>query len=141
MIKGNEMNDTEMNDLLKQIFPGLFEEGAYSKTVTGKPKVEKSSVAKTNYDSQILEDGSNEIVINAAGIKPEDISIEVTEGKLAIKSKNLLGFMIDKFDLEFNLGETLDGEKIEATHELGLLTLTIPLKEVKKPKVTKIEIK
>jgi HSP20 family molecular chaperone IbpA len=144
MIKEKEMNQDEM---MKLVFGEDWKtdfEGMNMPTSEAKVAETEQKIGMKNYKSRVLEDGSNELNINVVGIDPQNIEIKVIDGVLSIQSCQPIeesNYFAENVELEFNLGDTLDGTKIKAKHEFGLLTLTIPLKEIKKPKVTKIEIK
>lgn len=83
---------------------------------------------QTNVESQ--DNGGFLVTINVAGIPPAEINVEVTDGKLIIKSKEESKSLLD---LSYKLTDKLDGKKITAEVKHGLLTITIPPKESVKP--------
>ena len=86
------------------------------------------------------------------GINKKDISVDVEDNKLFIKHQlieeqkeeevNYLRFGFNKgsFNKEFKLSDKIDKANISATFENGILTVTLPKKEVIK-EVRKIKIK
>ncbi|OJV54743.1 MAG: hypothetical protein BGO31_07185 [Bacteroidetes bacterium 43-16] len=90
------------------------------------------------------------IEVLAAGINKEDIKLQVVDSMLTIsyeknepaqetKAKVLRHeFAVRSFKRSFTLGESVDAEKINASYENGILTVTLPKKEAVKP--TQIEI-
>jgi HSP20 family protein len=86
------------------------------------------------------EDGFT-IELAAPGIAREDFSLEVDDDILTISSElkenkedqkqNFLRreFNFQSFKRSFQLPETIDQEQIKASHEAGILTLTLPKKE------------
>jgi len=90
----------------------------------------------------------NEVVLKAAlpGLKPEDVSIDITGETLEIKGESKAEQEIKKEDYLYQerrygafsrsvvLPSGLKADKAEATMEYGILTLTIPKVEEVKPK-------
>jgi HSP20 family protein len=96
-----------------------------------------------------------EIVVKAAlpGIKPEDVSIDITGDTLTIKGESKAEQEVKREDYLYRercygafsrsvvLPGGLKSDKAEATIEDGVLTLTIPKAEEVKPKAIKIKAK
>ena len=81
-----------------------------------------------------------EIHLAIPGIPKEEVAIEIDENKLIIKhnaseSKEkpfqviARGFDPVGFHQKFNIPENVEAEKITASHELGILKITLPIKE------------
>lgn len=97
----------------------------------------------------------NEVVVKAAlpGLKPEDVSIDITGDTLTIKGEGKVEQEIKKEDYLYQerrfgafsrsvvLPAGLQPDKAEATMEDGILTLTIPKAEEVKPKAIKVKAK
>jgi HSP20 family protein len=97
----------------------------------------------------------NEVVMKAAlpGVKPEDVSIDITGETLTIKGESKAEQEIKKEDYLYQerrygafsrnavLPSGLKPDKAEATMEDGVLTLTIPKAEEVKPKAIKVKAK
>jgi len=97
----------------------------------------------------------SEIVVKAAlpGIKPEDVSIDITGDTLTVKGESKAEQEVKKEDYLFQEGRYgafsrsvvfpngLKSDKTEATMEDGVLTLTIPKAEEVKPKAIKVNAK
>jgi HSP20 family protein len=97
----------------------------------------------------------NEVVVKAAlpGLKPEDVSIDITGETLTIRGESKAEQEIKKGDYlyqerrygAFSRSVVLPGglklDKAEATMEDGVLTLTIPKAEEVKPKAIKVKAK
>lgn len=95
----------------------------------------------------ILEN-DNEFVVEVAapGLGKDDFAIVVDQEVLTISSENKneeksvngnylkKEFYYGNFKRSFGLPETVDSEKINATHENGILNVSIPKKEEAKPK-------
>ena len=97
----------------------------------------------------------SEVVVKATlpGLKPEDVSIDVTGETLTIKGETKAEQEIKKEDYLYQerhygtfsrsvvLPSGLKPDKAEATMEDGVLNLTIPKAEEVKPKVIKVKAK
>jgi len=98
---------------------------------------------------------ANEVVVKATlpGLKPEDVSIDITGETLTIKGETKAEQEIKKEDYLYQerrygsfarsivLPSGLKPDKAEATIEDGVLTLTIPKAEEVKPKAIKVKAK
>jgi HSP20 family protein len=97
----------------------------------------------------------NDLVVKATlpGLKPEDVTIDITGEMLTIKGETKAEQEIKKEDYLYQerrygtfsrsvaLPIGLKTEKCEATMEDGVLTLTIPRAEQVKPKAIKVKAK
>jgi len=97
----------------------------------------------------------NEMVVKAAlpGLKPEDVSIDITGETLIIKGESKAEQEVKREDYLYQerrygafsrsvvLPSGLKPDKAEATMEDGVLTLTIPKAEEVKPKAIKVKAK
>ncbi|HEY92503.1 MAG TPA: Hsp20/alpha crystallin family protein [Dehalococcoidia bacterium] len=97
----------------------------------------------------------NEVVVKAAlpGVKPEEVDITITANTLTIKGENKVEKEIKREDYLYQehrygtfgrsvaLPSGLDSDKVEASFENGILTLTIPKSEQVKPKQIKVKAK
>lgn len=97
----------------------------------------------------------NEVVVKATlpGVKPEDVSIDITGETLTIRGETKVEEEVKKEDYlyqerrygSFSRSVVLPGglktDKAEATMEDGVLTLTIPKAEEVKPKAIKVKPK
>jgi HSP20 family protein len=95
------------------------------------------------------------VEMTAPGFEKGDFKIELNNSILTISSEKKLEnetkegqhftrreFSYQSFSRSFTLPETVEGEKIMAKYENGILSLSIPKKEEAKPKpVKQIEIK
>lgn len=100
------------------------------------------------------EDGF-EVEMSAPGLDKKDFKIELNNSVLSISSEKKAEnetkegqqftrreFSYQSFSRSFNLPESVEGEKIVAKYENGILSVSIPKKEEAKPKpVKQIEIK
>lgn len=98
------------------------------------------SKTHTQFDVDVLDDGKQKVTINTTGHNPKDITVNVTEENIHIKSEvkeNTSKFVKD-IDLTLTVGKDYDGTKSSASFENGLLTLLVDKKETKKGKTLKI---
>ena len=96
-----------------------------------------------------------EVDMAAPGLDKKDFNIELQHGVLTISSEKKVEnetkrgqqftqreFSYQSFSRSFSLPETVDGDKISAKYENGILKISIPKKEEAKPRPAKtIEIK
>lgn len=96
-------------------------------------------------------DGDFQIELAAPGLKKEDFKINVEKNVLSIsaekKNENTEGkkfskreFSYASFTRSFNLPETIDVQKIDATYTDGVLKLTIAKKEEAKVQAREIAV-
>jgi HSP20 family protein len=97
----------------------------------------------------------NELVVKAdlPDVKLEDIDIRIENGTFSLKgerkfekAENGKGYhRIERgygsFARAFTLPETVDAEKVNASYNAGVLTVTFPKKELAKPRTVKVEVK
>lgn len=95
----------------------------------------------SQFEATTLEDGKQQVTINTIGHNPKDITVDVTEEEITIKSKK--GEQTSRFvkdiDLVLTVGTDYDGTKTTAKFDNGLLTLLIDTKINKKAKSLKIQ--
>jgi HSP20 family protein len=97
----------------------------------------------------------NELVLRAdlPDVNLKDVNIQVDQGTLSIKGERKFERVEGKgtgyhriersygeFQRYFTLPETVDTERIKADYKAGVLTVTLPKKEVAKPKTIKIAV-
>ena len=87
------------------------------------------------------------------GVKPEDVKISVEGNLLTIRGtkEQLVEEKADKvhryertygaFERSFTLSASIDPNKIKATYNLGVLTITLPKAETAKPHLIKVEVR
>jgi len=94
----------------------------------------------SQFEATTLEDGKQQVTINTIGHNPKDITVDVTDEEITIKSKK--GEQTSRFvkdiDLVLTVGTDYDGTKTTAKFDNGLLTLLIDKKINKKAKSLKI---
>ncbi len=96
----------------------------------------------------------NELVLKAdvPGVDLKDIDIQFENGTLTVKGERKFekdeknkGFhrmerSYGSFVRIFTVPETVDAEHVKAAYEAGVLTITLPKKEVAKPKTIKVQV-
>jgi HSP20 family protein len=96
----------------------------------------------------------NELVLKAdmPEVDPKNVAIQLENGTLTLKgerkfeqNQNGKGFhRIERsygaFTRAFSLPDTVEGEKVKADYKNGVLTITLPKKEVAKPRTINVEI-
>ena len=96
----------------------------------------------------------NELVLKAdvPEVEMKDIDIQLENGTLTLKGerkfeeeKNGRGYhrierSYGSFARSFSLPETVDPEKVHADYKNGVLTITLPKKELAKPRSIKVEV-
>ena len=92
------------------------------------------------------------VVAEIPGLSKKDLSVEVTDGVLTISGDKHKLFDVkdakvirrelkqSSFKRQFELGESLDGSKIKAKFEDGVLSIEIPKIEPETPKTNKVKI-
>lgn len=96
----------------------------------------------------LYEDKENTYVrAELPGLAREDISIELVNGYLSINGTRKVtdddGKVTEAFSLSRSIAvpEGVQADKVSATHENGILNVTLPKREEAKPKKVTIEIK
>jgi HSP20 family protein len=96
----------------------------------------------------------NDLVLKAdlPEVDPNDVEIRLENGTLLLKGERKFeeqktgkGYhrierSYGSFVRAFSLPDSVDGEKVKADYKAGVLTVTLPKKEVAKPKSIKIDI-
>ena len=96
----------------------------------------------------------NELVLKAdvPDIDPKDVGIQLENGTLTLKGERKFqkeeagkGYtQVERnygtFARYFSLPETVDSEKVQAAYAQGVLTVTLPKKEVAKPRSIKVQV-
>ena len=94
----------------------------------------------SQFEATILEDGSQQVTINTIGHNPKDITVDVTEEEITIKSTKgeKTSSFVKEIDLVLTVGVDYDGTKSTAKFDNGLLVISIDKKLSKKAKSLKI---
>lgn len=129
--KGKNMYITTLDRTFDRLFNGLTRDEFFTPN-----KVYNY----TGFESEVLEDGKQKVTINTIGHNPKNISVDVTEEEITIKSEKEEGTsrFVKDINLTLTVGKDYDGTKTEAKFDNGLLTLLIDKKVNKKAKTLKI---
>lgn len=118
----------------------------------------KNLVAREPEDWNIALDvvrNPEEIVVKASlpGVKPEDIDVTIEDNVLTLKaqraseyeSKDDTAYLVRErsygsYYRALRLPETVDVEKVKSDYEHGVLTVTLPKMEEKKPRQIKVGV-
>lgn len=133
------MSITKRNDM---VFPSLMNE-IFKPDWFGGLENHRTTAIAVN----ILDNETNfELVLAVPGRSKEDFNIEIDENVLSISSEVKMEnesskenytrreFSFTSFKRAFTLPETVDGEKINASYENGILKFVLPKKEEALPK-------
>jgi len=102
-----------------------------------------------------IKETENDLILKAdvPDVEMKDIDVRVENGTLTIRGERK--FEAEKkegswhrversygtFERAFTLPETVDTEAVKADYKAGVLTITIPKKEVAKPRQIKVDVK
>ena len=130
-------------------FPGLkaFEDSMtrlFAEPANGRPWVPPVDIVETE----------NELIVKAdvPDVKFEDIDVRLENGTLTLRGERKFEKKTDKggyhrieraygsFDRSFTLPDTVDPEHVKADYKNGTVTITLPKKEVAKPRQIKVEV-
>jgi HSP20 family protein len=115
-----------------------------SEPVAGRPWVPAVDVLES--------DDAITLKADVPGVRMEDIDIRLENGTLTLKGerkyekeKNEAGYhLIERqhgsFVRSFALPETVDAEKVSADYRGGVLTVTLPKKEIARPRTVKVKV-
>jgi len=94
----------------------------------------------SSFEAETLEDGTQKVTVNTIGHNPKDITVDVTDEEITIKSTKgeSTSRFVEDIDLTLTVGTDYDGTKTTAKFDNGLLTLLIDKKINKKAKTLKI---
>ncbi len=101
-----------------------------------------------------ISENENELLLTAdiPGVKMEDIDIKLEHGTLTLSGRREFKKQDEKggyhriergygsFQRAFSLPETIDAEKVSAAFDNGVLTVTMPKKELAKPRSIKVAL-
>ena len=99
-------------------------------------------------------ENENELIVKAdvPDVKFEDIDVQIENGTLTVRGERKVEKTSDKsgwhrmersygsFERAFTLPETIDPEHVKADYKNGTLTVTLPKKELAKPRQVKVEV-
>lgn len=136
--RNRQMNDLqqEVNDLFEQFFPKRRSEGdeeGYESALWA-PRVDISETENAHL-----------IEMDLPGVSKEDVEVTVEDGVLKISGErsrsreksqgdySRVERSYGRFYRSFRLGQQVDPSDIEATHENGVLTISLPKAEESRP--------
>lgn len=92
------------------------------------------------FDVTTLDDGKQQVTIPVIGHDPKNITVDVTEEEIKIKSnkEEKSSVYVKEIDLTLTVGKDYDGTKSTAKFDNGLLILLVDKKTNKKGKSLKI---
>jgi HSP20 family protein len=130
-------------------FPGLksFEDTMtrlFTEPANGRPWVPPVDIVETE----------NELIVKAdvPDVKFEDIDVRLENGTLTLRGERKFEKTTDKggyhriersygsFDRSFTLPDTVEAEHVKADYKNGTVTITLPKKEIAKPRQIKVEV-
>lgn len=126
---------------------------AFANSYVPAVNVEFKNVILTPRVDAVESDTSYMLLIELAGVAKEDVQVTVENNVLTIKGEKKRpesqsevtfvskGRRFGKFERSFKLAENVDTTSIGAEFANGILTLTLPKIEVKKPEPITVEIK
>ncbi len=96
----------------------------------------------------------NELIfmVDAAGMNPKDIDVQLENGTMTLKGERkfekddkVKGYhrmerSYGAFARSFTLPDAVDSEVVRADYALGVLTITLPKKELAKPRAIKVNV-
>jgi HSP20 family protein len=99
-------------------------------------------------------ENENALVLSAdiPGVKMEDIEIKIEQGTLTLSGSREFKKQDEKggyhrlersygsFHRAFSLPDTVEADKVEASFDNGVLTITLPKKELAKPRTIKVAV-
>ena len=94
------------------------------------------SVQTFGFDVQRTDSGYR-LEVAAPGYKPEDIKVTVENGQLTVQGKTPDG---RQFTRQLVLTDDIDQDKIQATVDHGLLTLTLPFHAKVQPRTIQVQV-
>lgn len=101
-----------------------------------------------------IRETENELVVKAdvPGVKFEDIDVRLENGTLTLRGERKFEETKDQggwhrversygtFERSFTLPDTVSAEGVKADYKNGTLTVTLPKKEIAKPRQVKVEV-
>lgn len=99
-------------------------------------------------------ENENELVLKAdlPEVDPKNVGIQIENGTLTLRGERMFEEKTGKaahhrmergygqFVRAFTLPETIDAEKVNADYKNGVLTVTLPKKEIAKPRTVNIQV-
>lgn len=128
----------EMNQWLDQAFNGLGRWPSVFENVLGHP------IGEGRLPLDLYEDEHNYYVhAEMPGVKKKDINLQLERAVLTItaerKQKNKDGEQSFSYTRSVTVGDDVIADKVSAKFEDGVLTVTLPKKEERKPKAIAVD--
>lgn len=79
------------------------------------------------------------LTVELAGVAKENVKIDMVDNHLVVKGDKTKGFNRGEFEVRYAVPEGIDEQKIDATFEDGILTVSMPLTEKKSAKTIQIK--
>ena len=106
------------------------------------------SASSTRFPVDLYEDKDNTYVrAELPGLKREDINVEMTDGTLTIAASRKTPATDGNAEESFafsravSIADAVDTDKVSASYENGVLTVTLPKREEAKPKKIAVAVK
>ena len=127
------------NNLFDSLFNDVFDDFFNDRTIA------RSYMNNAQQDIQVYNNDEEwQVVFAVPGVKKDAVEIKVDDHILTVSYENKaednrLNF-VASFSRSWNVDRDVDISKIDATHEDGVLTITIPKPEAKKRVVRTIQV-
>tara|TARA_R110002110_G_scaffold25532_1_gene94638 strand:+ start:150 stop:560 length:411 start_codon:yes stop_codon:yes gene_type:complete len=130
-LRKNNMFDSLFSD----VFDDFFAEGA----------IARPYMNPTRRNAQVYNNDENwQVVFAVPGVKKDAVNIKVDDHVLTVsyesKAEDNRFNFVSSFSRSWNVDRDVDISKIDAVHEDGILTITIPKPEAKKRVVRTIQV-
>jgi HSP20 family protein len=146
--RNSEMTVTKFNPFEIDEFTGRFFNDAMARLLSNESNARPWAPPVDIFETE------NDVVLKAdvPEVKLEDIDIRLENGTLTLKgerrfekAENSKGYhRIERgygsFARVFTVPDSVDAEKVKADFKNGVLTITLPKKEIAKPRTVKVEI-
>lgn len=102
--------------------------------------------ARDQFPVDIYEDTENTYVrAELPGVQRDDVGVEMADGYLTLTATRKTGAgdtqQTTSFSRSLTVSEQVDGAKVSAAYENGILTVTLPKREEAKPKKITVAVK
>lgn len=127
------------NNLFDSLFNDVFDDFFNDRTIA------RSYMNNAQQDIQVYNNDEEwQVVFAVPGVKKDAVEIKVDDHILTVSYENKaednrLNF-VASFSRSWNVDRDVDISKIDATHEDGVLTITIPKPEAKKRVIRTIQV-
>tara|TARA_R110002020_G_scaffold423688_1_gene632721 strand:+ start:342 stop:782 length:441 start_codon:yes stop_codon:yes gene_type:complete len=120
------------NSLFDSMFDGFFNNSFYDpQFVTAQPYM-----ARRQNGQVVNHDEDWQVVFAVPGVKPEDVNVKIEDNVLNVSynsaDKTSTSSFVSSFSRSWTLEQDVNVDNIDASHENGVLTITIPKPDSKK---------